>query len=508
MSTPGRKSLHRSLHGTVICAAVVCFHIGCSESPSSITQEPDFSEDTATSSNVTTSSDKAKDKALLIAIVPSSDDSPQRLSYLKENLEDASNSSLLVETINLPSDNRTQQGVEQEIESLLLDLNDDGYDALTAECVFVLGHGDGADLAASLASNSSYAGLIALGGKALPSATRESLKLPLLSLAGELDGSVWYTQHARAIEWLRKSFNSEQSDAYSHMPIAILEGVNAGQMAGGAEIAGDLPSSLDEAVAQKKITDAIRHFIKLHSDDIAFSKEEKQAAIAFFQEQNERSFALVEKFLEALSLEQGKWCDLAQHIIANPKEEAKNRLQIEMSNFDVWDPFGDFKPSSKTSRNADNQKIVIVSAANFADPWEDSTTWSSARNISCKLKTQEAIKEELNADRLFGAYVQCKAVNQKAFEWAIERVSNVAKSRYEHAGKTVVFLNDREVIVGTDWIAAKMPLKQSTKSPDTYEVRSTALVSDTWVPSVGGMHYCKLFSPAQAMEWILFESLK
>merc|ERR1712048_282227 len=115
----------------------------------------------------------------------------------------------------------------------------------------------------------------------------------------------------------------------------------------------------------------------------------------------------------------------------------------------------------------------------------------------------------------------CKNINQAAFDWAINHAKSSVKSRYEKNGEPMVMVDDVEAtigITGPEWIKDELVYKRVSdpKSPTKtrIEVQSWKFVVGNtnkgnvpWYLPVG-MHYCKLLSPARAMEWIYTDSMR
>lgn len=115
----------------------------------------------------------------------------------------------------------------------------------------------------------------------------------------------------------------------------------------------------------------------------------------------------------------------------------------------------------------------------------------------------------------------CKKINQAAFDWALNNAEPSVKSRFESSGEPMVMVDDVEQtfgIHGPEWIQDELVFKRTSDSnsptKSRIEVQSWKFVVGNanhgnvpWlVPA--GMHYCKLLSPARAMEWIYTDSMR
>merc|ERR1712094_154274 len=106
----------------------------------------------------------------------------------------------------------------------------------------------------------------------------------------------------------------------------------------------------------------------------------------------------------------------------------------------------------------------------------------------------------------------CKAINQMAYDWALAHAEASVRSRFEQEGEPFVIVDDKQAqigVTGPQWIADELVYTRVQSGSSSHiEVQSWMFpVSNTaggdlpWFFPVG-MHYCKLLSPARAMEWI------
>ena len=111
----------------------------------------------------------------------------------------------------------------------------------------------------------------------------------------------------------------------------------------------------------------------------------------------------------------------------------------------------------------------------------------------------------------------CGSINQAALDWALANASPAAKARYLSAkGQPLTIVDDVYAGIGPTgpkWI--KMALA-FTPTADNKAVQVQAPYFATANKNLGdesylhtiGYHYCKLLSPARAMEWIYVDGLK
>ena len=106
----------------------------------------------------------------------------------------------------------------------------------------------------------------------------------------------------------------------------------------------------------------------------------------------------------------------------------------------------------------------------------------------------------------------CRSVNEAAWTWALAHAEQGVREHHAANGLPLVMVDDKEApigITGPTWIKKELVY---TKMADRVEVQSWAFVvgkspiTSKFIPA--GMHYCKLLSPARAMEWIYTDSLR
>jgi hypothetical protein len=147
---------------------------------------------------------------------------------------------------------------------------------------------------------------------------------------------------------------------------------------------------------------------------------------------------------------------------------------------------------------------------------------SSAREIRVKMKSRQLYRR--HADQPDAPYSLdldnsiCQSINERALQWALDNSSPVTRARYLKYGQRMEFLADYHfaVAIGPLWINTPLRLKEVrlNATDRVLQVQSISMRTtiDGWInrlhPDSGGQHYCKLLSPARAMEWIYTDGLR
>jgi len=146
----------------------------------------------------------------------------------------------------------------------------------------------------------------------------------------------------------------------------------------------------------------------------------------------------------------------------------------------------------------------------------------SAKELRVKMKSRQSIHQaagiaNVSFNELDGDVSICMEINQAAIDYAIGLLSEDEKRRWEESGKDIVVGGDKNTCAaGPCWIWDPLDyeedeenrvvvkgVKFATENKNKYPCGEQKLL-----PCSSGMHYCKLLSPARALEWILVDSLK
>ncbi|KAJ3299662.1 hypothetical protein HDV03_002828, partial [Kappamyces sp. JEL0829] len=114
----------------------------------------------------------------------------------------------------------------------------------------------------------------------------------------------------------------------------------------------------------------------------------------------------------------------------------------------------------------------------------------------------------------------CAQINQESYTWALSVVSPAAMNRFQQYGQPMVMMDDGAPVVniGPFFVNSKVEFKDAqqdgrwVRQVKAYgfktDYRLTGLSAIFAPPDSNGYHYCKVLSPARAMEWILVDGLR
>lgn len=198
------------------------------------------------------------------------------------------------------------------------------------------------------------------------------------------------------------------------------------------------------------------------------------------------------------------WCQTAQRLVVNVQEEILPESTIE-NNTTI--NVNDFGGTNALLQPQKEKKITVQTmfvyegngSSLLAPPIFVGEVW-------CKMKSQDSVATALKLTP-DGPGGTCATINETAFNWALESVSEEERTAYQNSGKELHFLPDSEAETGPDLLAnSEIEFAASKTSPAIHELRSPHLmVADEQSIPEEKRHvmYCKLWSPARALLWIL-----
>jgi len=149
----------------------------------------------------------------------------------------------------------------------------------------------------------------------------------------------------------------------------------------------------------------------------------------------------------------------------------------------------------------------------------------SAYELKSKLKSKQAVWQQAKQPGaipgLDKSMQTCSSINAAALDWALKHADAEVLERFKKSGEPLVMVDDIVAPVGMHgptWIANELNYTREANSTSptgthvtvqswTFVVANTNEGHVPWFFPVG-MHYCKLLSPARAMEWIYTDSLR
>lgn len=363
---------------------------------------------------------------------------------------------------------------------------------------------------------------------------RPRYPLPSLSIGGELDGLVrmsrmaeaWYTQQATEHE-VKLVMGMSHSDLMSSIPSAVA--------------AQDLPSECGATEARTQVSKLILDFLLAPESLESYPEAEIFGPFVEMFVKEEGSWWWTLNSDEEGSSE---WAATAQQRLVEPLPcgaawHAENEFHL-LSDEGLIPPY--YRPKHRPNLTRDEGtlrsltvaqlryvELSVLQVAAGLNGWQvikeekagvladrklaikdDGANPTSAIEIGTKLVSREAAFKACGAETSpsLDQGDHCKSINQDAYQLALNVSSQRALSRFQRLGRPLVMAADKKPTppAGPWWIWNY--LSYTDKSSEV-EVASWYAFYPLSGPAYGaGNHYCKLLSPARALEWIYIDSLR
>jgi len=293
------------------------------------------------------------------------------------------------------------------------------------------------------------------------------------------------------------------AEALALKAVLVLPGVDHSDFCPGFFVTkiDDLCPEVPQDVALQSIGKGAAAFLHLNSPT---SNTTKAAALGTLKDMLSFSVEMFEPYLEAFKLESsGAWCETAQRKIAGLAAADIDKLQIKL---DVV-AFNSFEHAHTNYSQLPQGGLVVNTISTFepATGFGPSDVHGAAKSIDCKMVGADRIAQQMNVSTDMG--VACRAVNAQAVATALKLLPQKSLKRFQSKGRTVCLKDDTSVFenIGPLFVKGSITLKETSPC---LEVASLGLVSTVSSHIFPGNHYCKLLSPAMAMEWMMTESLR
>jgi hypothetical protein len=300
-------------------------------------------------------------------------------------------------------------------------------------------------------------------------------------------------------------------------PVQVLEGLDHSSFCPGFFVAKtkDCMPEVAQKVALATIGEVASAFLHLNSPT---SDQTKANAMAIMKKRLAFTQEICEPFLTAFQLEGGQvnsapagvpagpWCELGQRTIVGLKSSDADKLKVEPCKL-ITEGLHQFEHQHTNYTVLPDGKLDVTCFSAVEPPgFSISNSQFSAKSVDCKMVDATRVGQQLHVDT--NASISCGDINRLAVEVAKKLVPQKSLKRFQEKGRPVFFMEDTTVFgnIGPLWIATAKVTQVETK--DCLQVASPTLVSTIDSKIFPGNHYCKLLSPAAAMDWIMTDSHK
>jgi len=390
------------------------------------------------------------------------------------------------------------------------------------EDTFVAGHSLGATCANFLAQgyDFQFAGLLEFGGfvDLTGDASIANFSIPVLHMAGEVDGGGARVSSMAGLYAQSRDYASSHSleEALKLKPVQILEGLDHSDFCPGFFVTKtkDCKSEVTQDVALATIGEVASAFLHLNtpSTDAA-----KVSAMATMKKRLSFTQEMADPFLLAFQLEgglvasppegipAGPWCNVAQKTTVGLSDANANKLEAKTCKLITTGLHQFEHQHTNYTLSADGHLETTCFSAIEPAAHSNSGSQFSATSVDCKMVDATRVAQQLKVST--NSSLDCGDVNRLAVEVAMKLLPAKSLKRFKDKGRGVCFMPDSHVFanIGPLWLRSSLKLEE-TKG--CLQVTSSGLLSDINSMIYPGNHYCKLLSPAAAMDWLMTDSHK
>jgi len=382
-----------------------------------------------------------------------------------------------------------------------------------------------------------------------------SYPVTTLTIGGELDGLARITRLAEAFYRAKGS---------ADFPVAVVPGLTHMQFASGEPPLlvrmRDLQPEITESEAHGAIAKLVAPYFEqlcgitgaaeTLSERLASTAELVKPIIGAYELEGSRYFNAP---AQIGGPEQGKcikggcpgsstWATVAQGVISGVDDWSLN-ITNEYVDCSSTPLTGEEFHLPKITNNTETHTISITTYSQAF--WDDAEpSWfhwkeifdsfdtgfvaTSAEEIGTKLASRQCtlILGAGKADTPFSVDDPqfCALANQKAYEWAKDHAGATTAARFEKHGQKFTFADDLAKSGGPLFLDAHLQFNEKIDASGEKVIEVAAPMQKTeidywtrkfgpiprpsFIPDPGCFHYCKLLSPARAMEWIYTDALR
>ncbi len=423
----------------------------------------------------------------------------------------------------------------------------------TSDPLFMAGHSlGGAMLQDYVFKCTNCAGQILMGAGLLRKYRGKEYPVKTLTIDGTLDGLYRVTRQAESFYHFIQ--HGPASNVYD-FPVVVYEGVSHMQFASGPPPAlvkkSDLKPEVSEATAHNLTAATISLFL-----DVQAKTPNSPAAQAALGKQTKETETLLAPIIASLEQEgfihflppcnsdypmpscpaypryPGKqegdtpqvdctcgtpWSKVAQQMMGDLPD-------VTLDVTDSIHPVSDINPihlphvwNTCQAEKGCSLNITTVTQAVYeaGDSFDTGFFSTSAKELRVKLMSRQSIwvdagLKNVNFTQTDVNVNTCADINKAAFAWAMKNAGPDAQKRYESIGEPLKFGPDLGPYnAGPLWIYNGLKYNQaSDKSSMTIQSPMMHTPVNYGIKAAAGFHYCKLLSPARAMEWIYIDGLR
>lgn len=382
--------------------------------------------------------------------------------------------------------------------------------------------------------------------------------VPTLTLDGTLDGLMRVTRQAENYYHYIHPGNGD-ADNYFKFPVVLFEGMNHMQFASGTPPSNvaknDLAPEISNTSAWSMTATTINDFLNANLQIARASVE--AAAKQNLQKEVRETGNIVRPIILSLRAEGFKHfkppcnsdypmpecpayprypskakgttpqvnCTCGTPWVQNVAMQTMTNLSdVTIVSTDAIHPVSDITPVhlphvwSKCAQEKGctlNVTTVTYPVYDVLDGIDTGFYYTSASELKVKLKSRQAMwlaagVPNVNYNKTDVNVNTCRDINIQSYEFALDNAGAEALARFKKIGQPLEFGDDIfNGNAGPIWIGSKLKYTEAAdKSKVTITAPCTHTPVDYFIKKAAGFHYCKVLSPARAMEWIYIDGLR
>jgi len=335
---------------------------------------------------------------------------------------------------------------------------------------------------------------------------------PLLALTGELDfGPMSH------VALLSAQYSQLSPAEQSLKPVVIVPGMDHSQFCSPYNVSGDIAPEISNQHALNTTSHVVSAWI---NTVLAVSTHQPadgfRAGVSILRDASAVTAKICGAWLAASALEASEWCQTSQMALLGTLPAAvRSRVRVEnvitvnsSANFEHAHTKYSVDPATKLLSITTIAYPYYASVASWNPVHRLTPTYMGADNVGCKALSADRVAQVLNATSHFPQPtppVGCDVVNHLAVQKALallEAYWPAGVHRFQARGRNFTMESDSIAHTGPTWVFFSSLGFKPGADTTPVAVQSPRLYSSISSSIFPGNMYCKLLSPAKALEWI------
>lgn len=471
-----------------------------------------------------------------VVIIQGAQITPDKYLPLINHLQNSSRYSIWAGVPEFPLDVPEPPAMASAVERILNSMADNG---MPKNCkLFFVAHSlGGVMLQEYLNQNPSIAtGQILLGSFLLSKYRNTTYPVPTMTIGGDLDG---LSRVTRIMEeyYFRIQMAKDADLALANFPVMVIRGLSHLQFASGAPPMlvkmRDLKPELSNDAAHQIVAGFISDFTRVHMGD-------KTGLMPLVDALHGTSVFLA-PIIAAYKMEgfytfkppcnsnpPSSACTLGSPWSEHAQQIMGGLTVASLNDSDAFHPVYQINPVHLPHINTNctsppikycilQTNTVTQNVYETGDSLDTGLIPTSAHEMRVKLKSRQAVMlaaghKNVDFNQSDGSSI-CKVINQASYDWAIKNADPATLARFQKYGVQIVMGEDEGPYnEGPLWIWKPLDYTNTTdkNGRQILVIKSVMMRTpvDYFIKAAAGMHYCKLLSPARALEWIYVDGLR